>query len=450
MNIAAAETTPPTRTHGARKVSIPKAALLPEIDAPRSQPHVITSAPRITEHMQSIAHEPAPDSEEPETERRSVPVVPRAVPITQPDAVPQDDQHTQVTASMKAPLNEAQPVDTQAVASASSSGMNKWAIGAGLIAAVVVFGFWLTRDKQSGAEKPVTLAATISNTAASLRPTAEVPETKALPQEPVASASVAELPALPPLALRPKQTLETCDALLKRPFSEKQKPKAHMAQALWRKALSAMMRGKNDDAQKLMCSSAEWNIAGPASFGLAEFLMKRGDYAQAEVWANKLPRTEENEARRVQELLGDIHAQQAKVSEAKHAWLSMFGKSPQADQQPEAIAARYVKAGKQALEGKNDWLTERIFRRAVILDPSNADAAAGLAAALRRQKHTEAARQWVEFAVSVNNKSALAQIELLEQQFRAKEFEQAKQTLPIALELAPKNRRVISLARALK
>jgi tetratricopeptide (TPR) repeat protein len=264
------------------------------------------------------------------------------------------------------------------------------------------------------------------------------------------SASSKTSAQLPSLALRTPKPGDTCDDLLGRPFTPKASPKPATAQALWRQALNAMMRGKVQVAQKQMCLSAEWNQSGPATYGLAEFLMKRADYAQALTWAARVRNDAQDASRRARELTGDIYAQEGKLDDARQAWLGLFAEAPGDAPIASEIAARYVKAAKQALSGKDDGLTERIFRRAVILDPTNADSAAGLAIALRRQKLTVPAREWVSYAVSSNPQSALAQIELLEQQYRANEIEQARATLLTAQELAPKNQRVAFLARALK
>jgi len=220
-----------------------------------------------------------------------------------------------------------------------------------------------------------------------------------------------------------------------------------MATGTWKKALRSLMRGKTDQAHKLMCYAASWHLGGPATYGLSEFLMKQGDYTQALEFAAMVPVTNENERRKTQELTGDIYAQQGKLTPARKAWLELFSAEEKKDLSE--IAARYVKSGKATLDRKNYNLAERIFRRAVILDPKNSDAAAGLAISLRKQDLDDAALDWAKFAVAQDPDSAFAQVELLEQLVAKKQLDAARKVLETTEKIAPKNTRVLVLARRL-
>jgi tetratricopeptide (TPR) repeat protein len=163
--------------------------------------------------------------------------------------------------------------------------------------------------------------------------------------------------------------------------------------------------GERDTAHQLMCQAAFIDPSGPASVGLAGFYLANRSLKNAEEWA--LYGLEQRPAfpRKSQELLGDILVQMGKVNEAREIWLKTMNLNKDDHGKLRSVARTLTASAVKARRGGDFPLAERLLRRAVTFDDTNAAAAAGLALALYKNDQPGLAKRWAQRALSLDANS---------------------------------------------
>ncbi len=163
----------------------------------------------------------------------------------------------------------------------------------------------------------------------------------------------------------------------------------------------ALMLGKLDDAQVSFCRSAVLDPTRPEAYqALVRVLLLRKDATQACEWAERAAK-QHPETLEVQGLYGDALARAGDADRARSIWLEGARIDPSDAASVRAMAYTYLHGAERSVKGADYAQADRLYRRAVLLDPLNATAAAGLARVLLVQSETDAALHWAKRAVSV-------------------------------------------------
>jgi superkiller protein 3 len=103
------------------------------------------------------------------------------------------------------------------------------------------------------------------------------------------------------------------------------------------------------------------------------------------------------------------------------------------------MAYTYIHAADRAVKGADNAQAERLYRRAVLLDPLNATAAAGLARVLLVQPALEGALHWAKRAVSLEPHDAELHVLLGDVLEKTGDLAGAKAEWKAAYDLDPSN-----------
>lgn len=287
-------------------------------------------------------------------------------------------------------------------------------------------------------------ARSISTAARSLAPS---PPKTAAKGNPVSDAPPPETDA-PHLVVRKAQELESCDDVLGAPFAQKPVPHSGKSAAHWSRSRRALLRGKTSRALEEMCKAAAWDIAGRASYGLSEYYFEHADFAQARIWARRVPEASRRYTQ-ARAMIGDIHHQEGEVEAARSAFLELYNIEPTDEPRQLEIAERLESAASRAY-AKGDLTTaERFYRRALTLAPENARAAAGLSRVLTRRELLDAARYWLRRATRAGASSPRVAVAEIEWSLASGERTRAQAALQRLRELSPRDRRLERFERRL-
>lgn len=289
----------------------------------------------------------------------------------------------------------------QPPASTSSSTHHRsrtpWLIGAGVLAASAVAGFWGSGALRSSSAQAESSANAAAPTPTAASPSAQEATTKSAPAPSASSAAA----AAPSTALDLWRTAEdpsvpTCETLLTS-TSDLRPGDVTQASSFWDKARTALVLGDSTTAQAHMCRAVFIHPPSLAAEGLAENLLLRRAPEQAHKWVQKGLEARPGRAKTL-ELLGDIESQRGHGAEAKDAWRRALG-VPESDQKTLVLVAKqHVIDGLAALRAQNPTRAEILFRRAATLDANSPESAVGLARVFTSSGRKELGAAWLEEA----------------------------------------------------
>jgi DNA-binding response OmpR family regulator/Flp pilus assembly protein TadD len=220
-----------------------------------------------------------------------------------------------------------------------------------------------------------------------------------------------------------------------------QPPRAHNELLLGRRAL---MIGKIDDAQMSFCRSAVLDPTKPEAFqGLVRLLLLRGDAAQAAQWAERATKQHPDD-RDMRGLYADALARAGDADRARTIWLDMGHLDASDTAGARLMALTYVRGGDRAVHGADYAQADRLYRRAVLLDPLNASAAAGLSRVLLVQGQTAAALTFAKRAISVEPHDAELHVLLGDVLEKSGDADGARAEWKTAYEIDPQSRHAAS------
>ena len=139
----------------------------------------------------------------------------------------------------------------------------------------------------------------------------------------------------------------------------------------------ALMLGKLDDAQLSFCRAAVLDPTRPEAFqALVRVLLLRRDATQAREWAERAAK-QHPESQEVQSLFGDALARAGDVDRARSIWLDGAKIDPSDAASVRGMAYTYVHGAERAVKGADYAQADRLYRRAVLLDPLERDRRSG-------------------------------------------------------------------------
>lgn len=271
---------------------------------------------------------------------------------------------------------------------------------------------------------------------------ADAPESVA----PVASAQPVKPTAAPRAAVPAKGDDVTGEATVKAPTCEEivgpswallggeQPSRARAELGLGRRAL---MLGKVDDAQISFCRSAVLDPTRPEAFqALVRLFLLRRDAAQAAEWAERATK-QHPEDQDMRGLYADALARAGDADRARGIWLEMGHLDAGDTAGARLMAIPYVRGGDRSVRGADYAQAERLYRRAVLLDPLNAGAAAGLSRVMLVQGQTAAALKFAQRAVSIEPRDAELHVLLGDVLEKSGDVNAAKSEWKTAYEIDP-------------
>jgi tetratricopeptide (TPR) repeat protein len=206
----------------------------------------------------------------------------------------------------------------------------------------------------------------------------------------------------------------------------------------------ALMLGKLEDAQVSFCRAAVLDPTKPDAFqALVRTLLLRRDANQALQWAERAAK-QHPEIPEVQALYGDALARAGDVDHARTIWLENGHVDASDTAQIRGMAYTYAKGGDRAVKGADFAQADRLYRRAALLDPLNATAAAGLSRVLLVQAEVNAALHWAKRAVSLEPHDADLHIMLGDVLEKSGDLNAARAEWKNAYDLDPHNFRAAS------
>lgn len=338
-----------------------------------------------------------------------------------------------------------------------------WAVlvllGAGLIAVITVISLEKTQgDRPESAGASASAAAAVGSAVAT--PSAAKQATKARaskeskPHETKdagARDSASEVSeqdeAAMALSLESHRDAPTCEKLVGSSWSLLDGDQPGRALGEIRSGRRSLIVGKLDEAQMAFCRATVLDASNPASFtALVRLFLLQRDAKKARAWAERAAKHHPDDPD-VQRLYGDTLARVGEVDDARRIWLESVGVSADDAVAVRGVAATYAHAGEQSLKGADYAQADRLFRRAALLDPSSASAAAGLARALLHQGEIKAALAWARRAVSLEPRDPEYRLVLGDASDKAGNTEAAYEAWRVAYEIDPGNRRAQSRMR---
>jgi tetratricopeptide (TPR) repeat protein len=274
----------------------------------------------------------------------------------------------------------------------------------GLLLWITGFGVKVERNQPAAVKSAATAPATTSATTAVAEVATTPPVRKKVepPPPPPGTVSAAELNAL--------ADAPTCEKLLG-PMRPNPGVYPGAAYDQLRAARRALVRGDLDAVEREYCMGLRFDPSnGEILTGIARLMLQRRDPVQAVQFARDAVKAAPDEKSR-QLLLGDALAL-TDPSKAAEPLLLGSGIVVEQPTSRKTLADSMVKAGEDAHKKQDLPYAERAYRRAAVLDPTNAAAAAGVARALLDQGFAHAAAHWARRATSADPKSLAAHISL--------------------------------------
>jgi len=206
----------------------------------------------------------------------------------------------------------------------------------------------------------------------------------------------------------------------------------------------ALMLGKLDQAQQAFCRAAVLDSTKPDAFeSLVRLLLLRKDFAQAREWAERVAKQQPGDAE-VQGLYGDALARAGDADQARGIWLGLGKVESNDSKGVRMLAATYASAGEKSLRAADQAQADRYYRRALLLDPLNGAAAAGLARVLLVQGENQAALHWARRAVEIEPREAELHLMLGDVLEKVGDRDAARAAWKTAFEIDPQNFRAAS------
>jgi tetratricopeptide (TPR) repeat protein len=250
----------------------------------------------------------------------------------------------------------------------------------------------------------------------------------------------------PRFAVRTSKSLDSCDDALGRTFQPEAEQNPAKAGEMWTRSRKSMMLGNKDRALKEMCLSASFDIDGRGTYGLSEYYFRESDFAQALLWAERVPEASRRyvDARA---MIGDVKSQQGDVAGALDAFVKGWNMSASDKDDLREVAGGFAQAADSAMRKKDWWTAERFYRRALTLDEERADAATGLARVLLRFELPKPAAVWAERALELDSHSSGAALALCEARIATRDAKGARAALKRLRAMAPNDPAVDQMAQ---
>jgi DNA-binding response OmpR family regulator/tetratricopeptide (TPR) repeat protein len=281
-------------------------------------------------------------------------------------------------------------------------------------------------------------------------PSAVTPKVLPTSPKPASVASKVEAATAPELAGKPDFSGEvtvkapTCEQIVGPSWSLLGGDQPGRAMAELQLGRRALMLGKVDDAQISFCRSATLDPTRPEAFqSLVRLLLLRRDPAQAREWAERAAK-QHPDNQDVQGLYGDALARAGDIDRARSIWLESGRLEPSDTAGARTMAITLVRGGDRSVRGADFAQADRLYRRAVLLDPLNGTAAAGLARVLLVQGETNAALQWAKRAVAIEPRDAALHLMLGDVLEKTGDLNAARTEWKTAYDIDPHNFRAAS------
>lgn len=291
----------------------------------------------------------------------------------------------------------------------------------GAVAAALLLKTPRSPEASASAARPVALAPSAAVTKPPA-PKAAAPATSAEPataEAPAARGAIASKtaetePATPEPGSEPPSSKTAlgkgktgCEVLGETPGAEK-----NMGAAVdqLRNARRDLVRGDLDAAHRSYCRAVglDADNAG-AMTGLARLLLMRRDGRPAVFWARRAAQKNPGDGN-IQSVLGDALALVGDDAGARKAWLAGAGITSAVDPGVRGLARRDLRFAIRAFDRRDYARAERLFRRAVVLEPNDADAPVRLAKTLLVLGDNKQAVAWARRATSLAPRSSKAHL----------------------------------------
>jgi DNA-binding response OmpR family regulator/cytochrome c-type biogenesis protein CcmH/NrfG len=246
---------------------------------------------------------------------------------------------------------------------------------------------------------PTASVAAATEVPPSAAPAAVAPS--AAPAAAVVTASAQAVPEAVDTSGEATVVTPTCEQMVGPSWSLLNSDQPGRALAELRAGRRSLMLGKVDDAQVSFCRSAVLDPTRPDAFlALVRLLLSKRDATQARQWAERAAKQHPDNVD-VQGLYADALARAGDADRARTMWLEGAKIDVQDASSVRGMAYTYVHAAERAVKGADYAQADRLYRRAVLLDPLNATAAAGLARVLLVQNELAGALVWAKRAVAL-------------------------------------------------
>jgi tetratricopeptide (TPR) repeat protein/DNA-binding response OmpR family regulator len=177
-----------------------------------------------------------------------------------------------------------------------------------------------------------------------------------------------------------------------------------------RNARRDLVRGDLDAAHRSYCRAVSFDAENAGAMtGLARLLLMRRDGRPAVFWARRAAQKNPGDGN-IQSVLGDALALVGDDAGARKAWLTGAGITSAVDPGVRGLARRDLRFAIRAFDRRDYARAERLFRRAVVLEPNDADAAARLAKTLLVLGDNKLAVAWARRATSLAPRSSKAHL----------------------------------------
>lgn len=206
----------------------------------------------------------------------------------------------------------------------------------------------------------------------------------------------------------------------------------------------AMMLGKIDDAQQSFCRAAILDPTKPEAFiALVKVFLQRHDADQARQWAERAAKQHAGNAD-VLDLYGDALARAGDADRARTQWLETAKTDPDDNPAVRHVAYAFVRAAERSVRAADYAQADRFYLRAILLDPLNGSAAAGLSRVELVQGEIKAALYWAKRAVAIEPHDSNLHIMLGDVFERSGDGEAARAEWKMAYDLDPHSFRAAS------
>jgi tetratricopeptide (TPR) repeat protein len=198
-----------------------------------------------------------------------------------------------------------------------------------------------------------------------------------------------------------------------------------------------LKQGNLEHAQKAACLAVHYGQDSASALTLlAQVLLLRRDGATSAIYAERAVKLEP-ESRRANSILVDALARGPKHDRARDLLLTQVHIPNDEPGRDQKLLQHYLERGETALKRRDYALSERSFRRALLIDKTNILSAAGLSNSLTELGDKDAALRWADYTIALDRKSPLGPLALGDAWEKAGERAKAAEAWRAAQKLAP-------------